>query len=290
MEAWWNDPLSDTGVAKAKEEKHELRIDKAGLLMEAAEADPATARFNRPLLPSGHEIKRFQLPGHLGRQLSREPIGGGKENHPVSAIAYQIILALVAGAALIRSIGILLLKVRQLRYRRRAVTKPTAWQDLCTEPEPPLLGIVALVLLVSLPEAAPSREASVLAFAGLLFAIAGWGLIAWAVHAFPALSPGHYILPEQQIVTAGPYGHLRHPLYTGALLIWVSLSLAFSSGVILGITLLYVLPAYLVYMRSEERMLLAHFGEPYARYRDRVGMLFPRLGSRRSRTSRPTRR
>jgi hypothetical protein len=38
MEAWWNDPLSDTGVAKAKEEKHELRVDKAGLLMEAAEA------------------------------------------------------------------------------------------------------------------------------------------------------------------------------------------------------------------------------------------------------------
>jgi protein-S-isoprenylcysteine O-methyltransferase Ste14 len=200
----------------------------------------------------------------------------------VSAIAYQILLTLVAGAALIRSIGILLLKVRQLRYRKRAATKPTAWQDLCTEPEPPLLGIVALVLLASLPAAAPSREGTALAFAGLFFSLAGWCLIAWAVRSFPTVSPGHYILPEQQIVTAGPYGHLRHPLYTGALLIWVSLSVAFASVVILGITLLYVLPAYLVYMRSEERMLLAHFGDPYARYRDRVGMLFPRLGSRRS--------
>jgi GNAT superfamily N-acetyltransferase len=28
------------------------------------------------VLPSGHEIKRFQLSGHLGRQLSREPLGG----------------------------------------------------------------------------------------------------------------------------------------------------------------------------------------------------------------------
>ena len=28
------------------------------------------------VLPSGHETKRFQLPGHLGRQLSREPLGG----------------------------------------------------------------------------------------------------------------------------------------------------------------------------------------------------------------------
>ena len=28
------------------------------------------------VLPSGHEIRRFQLPGLLGRQLSREPLGG----------------------------------------------------------------------------------------------------------------------------------------------------------------------------------------------------------------------
>jgi hypothetical protein len=38
MEAWWNDPPSDPGVARATEEEHELRVDKAGLLMEAAEA------------------------------------------------------------------------------------------------------------------------------------------------------------------------------------------------------------------------------------------------------------
>jgi len=28
------------------------------------------------VLPSGHKITRFQLPGHQGRQLSREPLGG----------------------------------------------------------------------------------------------------------------------------------------------------------------------------------------------------------------------
>jgi hypothetical protein len=28
------------------------------------------------VLPSRHEIMRFQLPGHQGRQLSREPLGG----------------------------------------------------------------------------------------------------------------------------------------------------------------------------------------------------------------------
>ena len=32
------------------------------------------------VLPSGHEIKRLQLPGHLGRQLSREPLDGTNQS------------------------------------------------------------------------------------------------------------------------------------------------------------------------------------------------------------------
>ena len=208
----------------------------------------------------------------------------------MNAHDYQTVLGLVACAALVRSIGILLLKVfRQLRYYKRGAVMLFSWQDLCTVPEPPLLGIVAVVLLSSLPASAPSRLAAVCALAGLGLSLGGWFLQAWAFRSFPAVSPGHYILPEHQIVTAGPYGHLRHPLYAAALLIWLSLALSFRSGVVLGITLLYVLPAYVIYMRSEERMLLSHFGEPYARYRERVGMLFPRLGSHRNRASRPER-
>jgi hypothetical protein len=32
------------------------------------------------VLPFGHETRRFQLPGHPGRQLSREPLGGSVPN------------------------------------------------------------------------------------------------------------------------------------------------------------------------------------------------------------------
>jgi len=42
----------------------------------AAEADPALLQFHRPLLPSGHETRRFEPPGHRAGQLSREPLGG----------------------------------------------------------------------------------------------------------------------------------------------------------------------------------------------------------------------
>jgi protein-S-isoprenylcysteine O-methyltransferase Ste14 len=39
---------------------------------------------------------------------------------------------------------------------------------------------------------------------------------------------------------------------------------------------LYVLPAYLLYMRSEEAMMLNSFGAQYSRYRREVPMLVPR--------------
>jgi protein-S-isoprenylcysteine O-methyltransferase Ste14 len=198
----------------------------------------------------------------------------------MSPTTIQIILYFVAAAAIVRSVGILLLKIRQLRYLKRSVAAPKGWRDRCTEPEPPLLGVVALVLLAWTAPTTSSPVASAFAFAlaGLSCAAAGWFLIVWAVVAFPDVSPGHYVLPEQRIVTAGPYGHVRNPLYVGAILIWLGLALAFQSGVTIAITLLYVLPGYLANIRSEETMLLEHFGEPYARYLENVGALLPRLG------------
>ena len=199
----------------------------------------------------------------------------------MNAHAYQIVLCLIIGGALVRSIAILALKVRQIRYNKRAAAKPTGWQDLCTEPEPPLLAIVAVVLLASLPTYPPSRTSAIFALLGLGLSLGGWLLNLWALRSFPTVSTGHYVLPEQQIVTAGPYGHLRNPIYAGVLLMWISLAVAFRSLPILGVTLLYVLPAYLIYIRAEERMLLSHFGEPYARYCEDVGRLFPKVFSSR---------
>jgi len=51
----------------------------------------------------------------------------------------------------------------------------------------------------------------------------------------------------------------------------------FLSYVVAAITALYVIPAYLLYIRSEERMMVDTFGDQYARYRGEVPMLLPRL-------------
>jgi protein-S-isoprenylcysteine O-methyltransferase Ste14 len=43
------------------------------------------------------------------------------------------------------------------------------------------------------------------------------------------------------------------------------------------ITVGYVIPAHVIYSRSEEKMMLEHFGTPYRAYRDTTGGFVPRL-------------
>ena len=60
-------------------------------------------------------------------------------------------------------------------------------------------------------------------------------------------------------------------------LIWIGLAAAYTSVVTLLLTILYVIPAYVLYIKAEERMLLTRYGEEYRVYRRRVGALMPRV-------------
>jgi protein-S-isoprenylcysteine O-methyltransferase Ste14 len=85
------------------------------------------------------------------------------------------------------------------------------------------------------------------------------------------------VLKEQSVVETGPYGWVRHPIYLGVFLIWLALALAFRSVATLLLTVVYVIPAYLVYIRSEEEMMAGAYGAAYADYCRRVGRLFPHV-------------
>lgn len=195
---------------------------------------------------------------------------------------YKVSLAAVIVVALGRVAGILTLKIRQARYTRRAVAAPRSWRDECTVPEPYLLGVATLVLAFGhqLPSELSAGDLARASAGGLLAAFAAV-LMLWALKAFPSVSTGHYVLPEHRVVSDGPYGLVRHPLYAAAFLIWFGLAIAFSSLAAALIAVCDVIPGYLVYMRAEEEMLLAQLGDPYRAYRQRVGMLFPRAARRR---------
>jgi protein-S-isoprenylcysteine O-methyltransferase Ste14 len=88
------------------------------------------------------------------------------------------------------------------------------------------------------------------------------------------------LLHDHRLVTNGAYGVVRHPVYLAALLIWLGLGVAFASPFALGVAILYVLPAYLLYIRDEEAMMVDAFGDAYRSYRAAVPMLIPRRSRR----------
>lgn len=79
-----------------------------------------------------------------------------------------------------------------------------------------------------------------------------------------------------RLVTTGIYAHIRHPQYTGFLLITLGMICEWAT-----IPLLVMWPLLcLLYCRlakREERDMIREFGEDYLVYRRRTGMLLPKL-------------
>jgi protein-S-isoprenylcysteine O-methyltransferase Ste14 len=114
--------------------------------------------------------------------------------------------------------------------------------------------------------------------AGLLLMWAGLAVRIWAIL---VLGNSFRMTVEvdagQQVVERGPYRWLRHPSYTGILLITTGLGLA--EGNWLSLALLVLLPAAVIMRRIyvEEAVLTSVLGQPYADYRMRTKRLVPGL-------------
>lgn len=91
-----------------------------------------------------------------------------------------------------------------------------------------------------------------------------------------ALTPSPIPRTDADLTTTGIYALVRHPIYTGLLLLGAGLAIIGASW--MHVVLLVALVALLsVKARLEERMLLARFSA-YAGYAARVGRLVPGVG------------
>ncbi|CAM3941628.1 methyltransferase family protein [Alkalicoccus chagannorensis] len=79
------------------------------------------------------------------------------------------------------------------------------------------------------------------------------------------------------IVSSGPFRLLRHPLYTGLLLITFGFALYMTSLLGLAAAVFGVLPALLRRIELEERMLTQAFGEDYQTWMKKRYRLIPFL-------------
>jgi protein-S-isoprenylcysteine O-methyltransferase Ste14 len=82
---------------------------------------------------------------------------------------------------------------------------------------------------------------------------------------------------DQPVVTRGPYRCVRHPSYTGLLLIVVGLGLAGHTWPGLVVCVLFPLSAMLQRIHVEETELVEVIGVPYLAYRLHTKRLIPGL-------------
>ncbi|MEW5925009.1 MAG: isoprenylcysteine carboxylmethyltransferase family protein [Candidatus Zixiibacteriota bacterium] len=113
-------------------------------------------------------------------------------------------------------------------------------------------------------------------FIGLLFIIAGL-VIRWTA----ILTLRHYftvdvtIMADHRIVDRGLYGCIRHPAYSGSLLSFLGLGLAFVSYASMLVIFVPILIAFLYRIKVEERALVDAFGGAYAAYSAKTKRLIP---------------
>lgn len=164
--------------------------------------------------------------------------------------------------------------------RKSLVASRWGWIERVTLPEPLVLAAVTYALAATgAPHDGPSALHAGGAILGAVLAVTWVGLTIWAFLSLPSVATGHYVLRSQPIVERGVYAWLRHPIYLGAFLIWLGLALGYWNLLPLVVLALYVIPAYLLYIREEERLMIEWYGAAYRDYRERVRGLLPRFRS-----------
>ena len=112
---------------------------------------------------------------------------------------------------------------------------------------------------------------------GLILVILGTLLFIWARRTLGKNYSGHVsVNTEQTLVQTGPYRWIRHPAYSGYLLMALGITIGYSSLAGIVVFLFVLLPGMFYRIQIEEKLLEA-FGDEYKSYQQRTGRFFPRI-------------
>jgi protein-S-isoprenylcysteine O-methyltransferase Ste14 len=128
--------------------------------------------------------------------------------------------------------------------------------------------IEPLRLRIIEPTAGVQTVAALLCACGLFVAL-------WARRTIGANWSGIVTLKrDHELVTTGPYRHVRHPIYSAILMMYFATALAFGRvGGFVGFAL--CVASLWIKLRQEEALMMRHFPEEYPAYRAHVKALIP---------------
>jgi protein-S-isoprenylcysteine O-methyltransferase Ste14 len=114
-------------------------------------------------------------------------------------------------------------------------------------------------------------------WAAVMLCLAGAALAIWSRQVLGSnWSSVVVVKREHALVEAGPYRRIRHPIYTGLLLLFLG------NAMLVGdwrglVAVAVVFASFWRKLRLEEAWLTERFGQAYRDYRERTGALLPTL-------------
>jgi protein-S-isoprenylcysteine O-methyltransferase len=171
-------------------------------------------------------------------------------------------------------VGSVLAENRRFRGdSRRRFTDRTYWRLQAWQFAGLLLGVLAAKAVPGAELPGPAWAWPVL---GCVVGLAGVGVRWWAIRTLGArFTRDLQVAADHEIVVDGPYRHVRHPSYTGAILMFAGVGIGLGNALSLAVCLVLPAVGYLERIPREEELLRRELGEPYSDYARRTRRLVP---------------
>jgi protein-S-isoprenylcysteine O-methyltransferase Ste14 len=145
---------------------------------------------------------------------------------------------------------------------------------------PPVDALIAWLLppLILLSRAgAISAERPIIRAIGIGLSLYAIVMVTWTARTLGRfLVPGLAVFRDHVLVTSGPFRLVRHPLYSGALALWLGAALGTLNWLLLALWPLLVAAVFRE-LPAEEGMLRTKFGATYNAYAARTGRFIPKV-------------
>ncbi len=139
--------------------------------------------------------------------------------------------------------------------------------------------VVSVLVAYALPPNAPSWDmmpAKTFIDAGIALFVAGLALRWYSiVYLGRFFTVDVAIASDHRVIDTGPYRYIRHPSYTGALMVFVGLGFCLCNWASLVVIFVPTLGVFLWRMRIEEAALSGALGDNYRDYMRRTKRLIP---------------